>query len=64
MIIEVVGNIYKGGRTKGGKNYYCLLVKRPDGQSDSVTVFTDKEHKIGAEVKIKVNAYIQTANEV
>ncbi|MBI5204811.1 MAG: hypothetical protein HZA11_07840 [Nitrospirae bacterium] len=64
MIVDLEGQIYKTGKTKNGKNYSNVLVKRPDGQSDSITVFSDKEHKTGTVFKGKINAYIQMCSEV
>lgn len=64
MVVEIEGQIYKAGKTKNGKNYSNVLVKRPDGQSDSITIFSEKEHKPGTVFKGKVNAYIQMCNEV
>jgi hypothetical protein len=64
MVIQLEGDIYKVGKTKKGGNFLNILVKRPDGQSDSVTIFTDKEYRPGTKFKGTVNAYVQMASEV
>jgi len=64
MLVALEGQIYKAGKTKNGKNYCNVLVKRPDGQSDSITIFGEKEHKPGTIFKGQVNAYIQMCSEV
>jgi hypothetical protein len=64
MEVPVVGKIYKAGKTKKGQNYYNLLIPRSDGQSDSFTLFTDREYKVGQEIKTKVNAFVQMGTEV
>jgi hypothetical protein len=69
MIIEVTGKIYKTGEIpakdgKPAKKVINLLVDRTDGQMDSFTIFTEKEHKPGSVFKGKVNIYVQMGNEV
>lgn len=64
MEVPVKGKIYKGGKTKKGQNFYNLLIPRSDGQQDSFTLFTDREYKIGQEIAVKVNAFIQMGTEV
>ena len=64
MIVALEGQIYKAGKTKNGKHFCNVLVKRPDGQSDSVTVFSEREHKAGTLYKGNVNAYVQMCSEV
>jgi hypothetical protein len=66
MILELAGRVFKSGVTKKEpvRNVYNVLVPRPDGQSDVVTVFTIKKHEVGKDIKIRVNAFIQMCNEV
>lgn len=63
MIIDVVGKIYRAGKTKTGKNFYNLLIARADGQFDNFTLFSDKEYKAGQEIRVKANVYVQMGNE-
>ena len=65
MVFDLEGDIYKVGNTKKGAHFLNILIKRPDGQSDSITIFTSKDgYKPGTHFKGKVNAYIQMCNEV
>jgi len=66
MELVVEGTIYKTGKTKDGKRSIVnVLVKRADGQADSLTIFTDKHSwKAGQIFKGKVNAYFDMCNEV
>ena len=66
MELLVEGQIYKIGKTKDGKRHIVnVLVKRADGQADSLTIFTDKDgYKAGTIFKGKVNAYFDMCNEV
>ncbi|MDP3013747.1 MAG: hypothetical protein Q8M92_05850 [Candidatus Subteraquimicrobiales bacterium] len=62
--MELEGQVYRTGKTKKGQFFCNVLVKRPDGQQDSVTVFSTVEHKVGVPFKAKVNAYVQMVSEV
>jgi hypothetical protein len=67
MELIVEGTIYKVGKVKDGKRAIVnVLVKRADGQADSLTIFTDKVdvYKPGTMFKGKVNAYFDMCNEV
>ncbi|MBT9164896.1 MAG: hypothetical protein DDT22_00688 [candidate division WS2 bacterium] len=64
MIIEVEGQIYRTGKTKKGQHFCNILVKRPDGQSDSLMILGNREYKAGTVFKGKVNAYIRVCSEV
>lgn len=65
MVIKVEGDIYKVGTTKKGGYVLGLLVKRPDGQADAFTVFTDKSgFKAGQKFAGSVNVYVQMGSEV
>lgn len=64
MVVDLEGSVYKAGVTKKGQHFCNVLVKRPDGQADSITVFGDVEHKTGSVFKGKVNVYVQLCNEV
>lgn len=64
MVVDLEGQVFKAGVTKKGQHFCCILVKRPDGQADNITIFGDVEHKPGSIFKGKVNAYIQLCNEV
>jgi|WetSurMetagenome_2_1015567.scaffolds.fasta_scaffold00012_36 hypothetical protein len=64
MELMVKGKIFKSGKTKKGSNFYNILVPRSDGQSDVFTLFSDKEYKVGVDISVKANAYVQMGNEV
>lgn len=68
MVIEVKGRIYRSGTIGKGKmagmKYYNLLIPRPDGMADTLTLFSEREHKVGTEISVLANAYVQTATEV
>jgi hypothetical protein len=65
MVIEIKGEVFKAGVSKKtGKKFYGLLVDRPDGQRDTITIFSDKDYKAGQKVALKADVFIQMANEV
>ncbi len=65
MVIEIQGEIIRTGVTKTGKNFLNILVARPDGQRDTVTVFTSKDgFKAGSQYKGKVDVFVKMCNEV
>ncbi|OIO27845.1 MAG: hypothetical protein AUJ60_08465 [Nitrospirae bacterium CG1_02_44_142] len=66
MELTIEGNIYKVGVTKDKKREILgILVKRADGQADSLTIFTDRlGHKPNTVFKGKVSAYFDMCNEV
>ncbi|MBT9175006.1 MAG: hypothetical protein DDT22_00680 [candidate division WS2 bacterium] len=64
MIVEVEGQIYRTGKTKKGQYFCNILVKRPDGQSDSLMIISNKEYRVGTIFKGKVDVYIRVCSEV
>jgi len=65
MILELSGKIIRAGKSRAGQSYISVLVPRPDGQQDVVTVFTKSDnHKAGQDFKGKVDAFIRMCGEV
>jgi len=67
MLIDVSGKVINKGTSKKGNSYVQVLVARPDGGNDVVTVMTDGGHdryKVGSDVKIKANAFVRVCFEV
>ena len=64
MELIIKGRVIKAGATKTGKFFCTVLVERPDGQEDTVTMWSEKEHKHNEQLNTRASAWVQQCNEI